>query len=68
MSIYAIGSCLSGRGWHLNSLQNPAGVHICLTPANAGRVDELLADLPLAVEEVRPGVARSGGSSVVRGV
>uniref|UniRef100_A0A915BA25 sphinganine-1-phosphate aldolase n=1 Tax=Parascaris univalens TaxID=6257 RepID=A0A915BA25_PARUN len=31
LNVYAIGDRMSKRGWHLNALQNPPGMHICVT-------------------------------------
>uniref|UniRef100_F1L046 sphinganine-1-phosphate aldolase n=1 Tax=Ascaris suum TaxID=6253 RepID=F1L046_ASCSU len=31
VNVYAIGDRMSKRGWHLNALQNPPGMHICVT-------------------------------------
>ncbi|VDK51270.1 unnamed protein product [Anisakis simplex] len=31
VNIYAIGDQMSERGWHLNLIQNPPGLHICVT-------------------------------------
>merc|ERR1712139_138509 len=50
INIHAVGSAIGKSGWHLSSLQNPAGIHIALTLANCERIDELLKDLRIAVQ------------------
>lgn len=53
LNIYNVQDAMSSRGWNLNALQLPAGIHLCVTYANAGRADDFVADLKDAVEEVR---------------
>jgi sphinganine-1-phosphate aldolase len=60
LNIHAVGSALGKSGWHLNSLQNPAGIHIALTLANCERVDELLKDLATAVKDARESPDKGG--------
>lgn len=60
LNIHAVGSALGKSGWHLNSLQNPAGIHIALTLANCERVPELLADLRVAVQQARESPDKGG--------
>lgn len=44
---------MSARGWHLNALTNPAGLHIACTRLTVGAVDQLIADLKDSVESVK---------------
>ncbi len=42
-NIYTLNDVLSRKGWHLNALQHPAALHICLTAAHdLAAVDALL--------------------------
>jgi len=67
LNIYNVGDAMSNRGWTLNTLQNPACIHFCVTYANAGRAEEFLRDLEEAVEEVRtapPGKFKDGNGAL----
>lgn len=54
----AVGDAMEGRGWHLNRITDPPGLHLMLSPAHAAVLDDLLSDLRLAV--ATPGDARGG--------
>jgi glutamate/tyrosine decarboxylase-like PLP-dependent enzyme len=58
VDLAAVGDVMDDRGWHLNRLVDPPGLHLMLSPAHAGVVDELLVDLRGAV--ANPGDARGG--------
>lgn len=53
LSIYDVADAMSRRGWHLNSLQDPPGVHVAVTlpMTRPGAVDSLIDDLVAAVQE-----------------
>lgn len=52
LDIYKVSELLGKRGWHLNALQHPAALHICLTAAHSPAIVELLLrDLREAVAE-----------------
>lgn len=51
LNIYDIADTMSAKGWHLNALQNPPGIHIAVTLPTVAAVDKLLADLVTVVEE-----------------
>ena len=53
VDVYAVNDVMAAKGWHLNALQMPPAVHVCLTLAHEGAVGDLLADLRAAVEEVK---------------
>jgi hypothetical protein len=36
---------MDDRGWHLNRIVDPPGLHLMLSPAHAQVVDTLIADL-----------------------
>ena len=70
VDIYAVNDALSAAGWHLNALHRPAALHMCVTPANAGCVPDLLAALGAAVAAVRAAGGRGGegGRAAVYGL
>ncbi|KAK5322584.1 Dihydrosphingosine phosphate lyase [Exophiala xenobiotica] len=53
ISVYDIADAMSKRHWHLNSLQDPPGVHVAVTlpMTKPGAVDSLINDLVAAVQE-----------------
>ncbi|KAL7572499.1 hypothetical protein ACA910_000325 [Epithemia clementina (nom. ined.)] len=53
MDIYRVQDMMSKQGWTLNSMQFPAGIHICVTLNVVPQVSQFLKDLRLAVEQVR---------------
>jgi sphinganine-1-phosphate aldolase len=53
LDIHALGDAMDRRGWHLDRQQLPPCLHLMVTPAHEPVVDEFLADLGQAVEEVR---------------
>ena len=65
IDIFHVNDFLIGKGWRLNALQLPPGLHFCVTrPTTAeGIADSFLADLRDAVEYAKTpglGIARSG--------
>ena len=72
LDIYEIGDAMGRRsGWHLNSLQDPPGLHVAVTlPMTAdGVVDGLIDDLVACVQEEKDKVAERvrKGEPVKRG-
>jgi len=53
LDIYDIADGMSGKGWHLNALQNPPAIHIAVTLPIVAVVDKLIEDLVEVTEEVR---------------
>lgn len=53
--IYKIGDILGQRGWHLNFIQYPPGIHICVTSLQAASdfPRRFVSDVNDAVQEVR---------------
>lgn len=68
INIYNVGDALTSRGWNLNTLQNPACIHICITYANAGCAEQsFLTDLSDALNEVLtapPGKFKDGSGAI----
>lgn len=64
-SIYAVGDQLEARGWQVNRLQFPEGLHAMVTAKHLESVEAYLADLEAAVATVRadPSLARRGGAA-----
>jgi glutamate/tyrosine decarboxylase-like PLP-dependent enzyme len=65
LDVYAVNDELLAKGWRLNGLQRPPGLHFCVTRPNTapGVVDTFLDDLTAAVTAARgrpAGTARSG--------
>ncbi|KAL8867666.1 MAG: hypothetical protein Q9174_005515 [Haloplaca sp. 1 TL-2023] len=51
LNIYDIADSMSAKGWHLNALQNPPGMHVAVTMPIVKVVDKLLEDLVAVVED-----------------
>ncbi|MFC6688998.1 pyridoxal phosphate-dependent decarboxylase family protein [Jhaorihella thermophila] len=62
LNIYAVADQLEARGWAVNRVQNPDGIHAMVTARHEGVTDQYLRDLAEAVEIVRanPDLARKG--------
>lgn len=45
VDIAAVGDVMDDRGWHLDRQENPAALHMMVTPNHAKIVDEFLSDL-----------------------
>ena len=62
VNIYAVADQLEERGWSVNRVQNPDGIHAMVTARHAEVTDAYLADLAEAVAMVRanPDLARAG--------
>lgn len=72
IDIYEIGDAMGRRDWHLNSLQDPPGLHVAVTlpMAQPGAVEELIEDLVGVVKEEKEKVAervRRGEKSPKKG-
>jgi glutamate/tyrosine decarboxylase-like PLP-dependent enzyme len=64
-SVYAVGDQLDARGWQVNRLQFPEGLHAMVTAKHAESVDAYLDDLRAAVVAVKadPSLARAGSAA-----
>ncbi len=63
IDMYSVGDDMDERGWYLNRLTTPRGLHLMLSPGHAAVVDQLVADLGDAVgsageREARDATAR----------
>lgn len=52
--IYRLSEALSKKGWNLNTLQFPSGIHICVTHVhtNPGVADQFVEDVRLELETI----------------
>ncbi len=65
VNIFAVGDQMDARGWHVNRLQSPDGLHAMITAQHLAVVDDYLRDLRDAVAKVRadPSLAQKGGAA-----
>lgn len=66
INIYALGDQLEEKGWQVDRLQSPKGLHAMVTPKHAGIVDQFIADLKQSIQYVRahPGLASKGNAAM----
>jgi sphinganine-1-phosphate aldolase len=50
LDIYDIADAMSGKGWHLNSLQTPPAIHVAVTLPIVKVWEKLVADLEAVIE------------------
>ncbi|KAK4486059.1 hypothetical protein RD792_008724 [Penstemon davidsonii] len=62
MDIFEVNDAMSSKGWHLNALQRPNSLHICVTLQHVPVVEEFLKDLRDSVQTVKanPGPINGG--------
>lgn len=53
LNIYDIADGMSGKGWHLNALQNPPAIHVAVTMPIVKVWEKLISDLEAVVEAER---------------
>jgi len=65
VNIFAVADQLELKGWSVNRVQNPDGIHAMVTARHLSVVQEYLTDLAEAVVTVRadPTLAKSGGAA-----
>lgn len=71
IDIYDVADAMSAKGWHLNSVQDPPGLHVAVTlpMTKDGAVDGLIEDLVNVVKVEKERIAEqaaSGGSLEVK--
>ncbi|XP_077228218.1 dihydrosphingosine phosphate lyase isoform X2 [Tasmannia lanceolata] len=68
INIFEVNDIMSSKGWHLNALQKPSSIHICVTLQHVPIVEDFLRDLRESVKTVKenPGPI-SGGLAPVYG-
>jgi len=70
-NIYRLHDLLTAKGWHLNALQFPTGIHICITMMHTrpGFAELFINELKECVAEVmKDPKSKSGGVGVVYGM
>ncbi|KAI0001270.1 PLP-dependent transferase [Russula compacta] len=60
LNILEVGDNMSKKGWHLNALQNPPGLHIACTRLTVSVVDDFIQDLKNAVWDAKGSPAGKG--------
>ncbi|XP_011624881.1 sphingosine-1-phosphate lyase isoform X2 [Amborella trichopoda] len=62
IDIFKVNDVMSSKGWHLNALQKPSSVHICVTLQHTPVVEDFLIDLKESVKIVKeePGTIEGG--------
>ena len=65
VNMFAVGDQMEQRGWHINRLQNPDGLHAMITARHLEVVDDYLRDLRDAVATVvaNPLLAEQGSAA-----
>ena len=65
VNIFAVGDQMDARGWKINRLQNPDGLHAMITASHLDVMDDYLRDLKEAVATVKahPELARAGSAA-----
>ena len=65
VNIYAVGDQMDAKGWQINRLQNPDGLHAMITAQHLDVMDDYLRDLSEAVATVRahPELAQAGSAA-----
>lgn len=65
VNIFAVADQLEQKGWSINRVQNPDGIHAMVTAKHRDVAQDYLVDLAQAVEIVRadPELAKSGGAA-----
>lgn len=68
IDIFEVNDVMSSKGWHLNALQRPNSLHICVTLQHVAVVEDFLKDLRDSVQTVKenPGPI-SGGLAPIYG-
>ncbi|KAL6294228.1 hypothetical protein ACE6H2_002370 [Prunus campanulata] len=68
VDIFEVNDIMSSKGWHLNALQRPNSIHICVTLQHVPIIDDFLRDLTESVKTVKenPGPI-SGGLAPIYG-
>lgn len=68
LNIYMVYDLLKDKGWRLNSQQNPASFHLCITGCNYNRAEEFVRDLKLCVEEAKTTGKTLEGTAAIYGM
>ncbi|XP_058971919.2 sphingosine-1-phosphate lyase 1 [Pocillopora verrucosa] len=69
--VYHLGDALTKKGWHLNTLQFPSSIHICVTALNTqpGVADQFIKDVrECTAALLKDPAAKSSGMSAIYGM
>ncbi|MCF7825763.1 MAG: aspartate aminotransferase family protein [Candidatus Marinimicrobia bacterium] len=66
INIFAVGDQMEARGWQIDRLQRPEGLHVMVVPEHAKITDEYISDLTASVELVKsnPKLAAKGNAAM----
>jgi len=66
INIFAVGDQMEAKGWQIDRLQRPEGLHVMVVPGHAKITEEYLGDLKASVEAVRsnPRLASKGNAAM----
>ncbi|KAL9406893.1 hypothetical protein Peur_003865 [Populus x canadensis] len=53
LDIFEVNDIMTSKGWHLNALQRPNSIHICVTLQHATVFEDFLRDLRESVRTVK---------------
>lgn len=69
LDIYEVNKHMSSEGWHLNELQFPASIHICVTSLHLSNdiKHKFIRDLKNAVENSKHTIGKKEGSASIYG-
>ena len=68
LKTYAIGYRMIKKGWGINLLQHPIGIHLCCTVQTVGHESEFLDDLKEVIKDLKMnGEGHIGGTAAVYG-
>jgi sphinganine-1-phosphate aldolase len=68
LKTYAVGYRLVKKGWAVNLLQHPVGIHICCTVKTVGHESEFLSDLSESINDlIKNGEGHIGGTAAIYG-
>lgn len=68
VDINLVGDAMEARGWHMDLQQNPSCLHLMVTPAHTGVVDQFLNDLQESVDLVKAGKVAPSGLAAMYGM
>ena len=66
IDVYDVSDAMGDKGWHLNALQDPPGIHVAVTMPMVKSVDELINDLVGVIEAEKEKAAervKEGGTA-----
>jgi sphinganine-1-phosphate aldolase len=66
IDIFALGDVMEDKGWHIDRLQRPVGLHAMVTPAHEAVADQYLMDLKESLEFLKshPDQASRGNAAM----